>query len=432
MKNIMHIKLLIGFLLLLGKDAIAAPIPSKSPAKILLEGGRLHVGNGQVIENSYIGIENGKITLVKNALAFTLDKSKYDTVVNIAGQEVYPGFFAPNATLGLTEIDAVRATRDFNEVGELNPHIRALIAFNVESNVVATVRTNGVLFAQATPRGGVISGTSSVFRLDGWNWEDAVVKADDGIHLNWPAFMKRTWRETKQNENYKKEINAIRQFFQASKAWADAPEKGKLLDLRYAAMKGLFGGEKRLFIHADHIQELLDVIDFIKEFGISFPVLVGGYDSHLITPQLRDNKVAVMLPRVHSLPAREGDDLHHPFKLPYLLQQAGVLFCLQNEGDMEAMNTRNIPFLAGTARSYGLTTEQAVAAVSLNAAKILGVDKRYGSVEEGKMATLFVSKGDALDMAGNQLTMALVDGRFIDLRNRQTELYEKYKARYAD
>jgi hypothetical protein len=245
MKNIMHIKLLIGFLLLLGKEANAAPIPTKSPAKILLEGGRLHVGNGQVIENSYIGIENGKITLVKNALAYTLDKSKYDTIVNIAGQEVYPGFFAPNATLGLTEIDAVRATRDYNEVGELNPHIRALIAFNVESNVVATVRTNGVLFAQATPRGGVISGTSSVFRLDGWNWEDAVVKADDGIHLNWPTFMKRTWRDTKQNENYKKEINAIRQFFQASKAWADAPEKGKLLDLRYAAMKGLFGGEKR-------------------------------------------------------------------------------------------------------------------------------------------------------------------------------------------
>ena len=127
--------------------------------KILIENGFLHAGNGNTIETASIGIENGKIVHIKNSLTFPVDKQKYDLVIDAAGQHIYPGFFAPNSTLGLTEIDAVRATVDFYEVGEFNPHIRALIAFNVESKVVATVRTNGVLFAQATPRGGAVTGS---------------------------------------------------------------------------------------------------------------------------------------------------------------------------------------------------------------------------------------------------------------------------------
>lgn len=408
--------------------AQAPSVPFKG--KILIENGTLHVGNGMVIEKSYVGVENGKIILVKNALAYTLDKSEYDTIINASGQHIYPGFFAPNSTLGLTEIDAVRATRDFYEVGDYNPHVRSLIAFNVESSVIATVRTNGVLFAQATPRGGVISGASSVFHLDGWNWEDAVLSKDNGIHLNWPRFIHKGWREIKANEKYSDEHTAVKQFFKAAKAYSDNKDKNRKLDLRYESMKNLFSGNQRLYIHANQIQEMLDIIDFAKEFGIKHPVIVGGYDSHLITAQLKDAKIPVMLGRVHDLPQGEADDIHLPFKLPYLLQKAGVQYCLQNEGDMEAMNARNIAFLAGTARTFGLTNEQAVAAISLNSAKIMGMDKMYGSVEEGKQATLFVSKGDALDMSGNQLTTALIDGRFMDLTNRQQQLYDKYKAKY--
>jgi imidazolonepropionase-like amidohydrolase len=400
--------------------------------KILLENGTLHVGTGQVIERSYVVVENGKITLVKNALAYTLDKTSFDTIIDAKGQHIYPGFFAPNSTLGLTEIDAVRATRDFYEVGDYNPHVRSLIAFNAESSVISTVRTNGVLFAQATPRGGVISGASSVFSLDGWNWEDAVRRKDDGIHLDWPKVIHRGWREQKANEKYAEQVNQVKIFFNSAKVYAENNEKSKKLDLRFEAMQNLFKGNKRLYFHANHIQELLDIIDFCKVYDIKFPVIVGGYDSHLLTAQLKDAKIPVMLGRVHDLPQHESDDIHLPFKLPFLLQQAGVLFCLQNAGDMEAMNARNIPFLAGTARTYGLTNEQAVASVTLNSAKILGLEKEYGSIEEGKMATLFISKGDALDMKGNALTTVLVDGKFMDLSNRQQQLYEKYKLKYKE
>lgn len=410
------------FVLLLGLNSQA-----QKERKILLENGTLHVGNGRVIDKSLVGIEGNKIVLVENALAYTYRKSDWDTVINVSGKHIYPGFVAPNSTLGLTEIDAVRATRDFQEVGVFNPHVRALIAFNVESKVIATVRTNGVLLAQATPRGGTISGTSSVMHLSGWNWEDAVAQKDDGIHINWPSSIQgRAAADKKRNEQYEKQKMELTHFFSLAKAYLQRTENTPK-DIRFEAMKSLFEkGEKRVYFHANDIQQLLDIIDFINLFGIAHPVIVGGYDAHLITKQLVDSKIAVMLPRLHSLPEQEEDATNLVYKLPALLQAGGVLFCLQNEGDMEAMNTRNLPFLAGTAMAYGLTEEQAIRSISLSACEIIGIDKNYGSIEKGKNATLFVSNGNALDMRTNQVQLILMNGEIVPLSNSQTELFEKY------
>lgn len=398
-----------------------------SQKNILIENGFLHVGNGSTIETASIGIQDGKITHVKNSLVFSVDKSKYDLVIDAKGQHIYPGFIAPNSTLGLTEIDAVRATLDFNEVGQFNPHIRALIAFNVESKVIATVRTNGVLFAQTTPRGGAIAGSSSLMRLFGLNWEDAVVRKDDGIHVNWPRFINYGYREVKVNEGYKEEINALEVFFDEARNYANAKEKNKKIDIRFESMKLVFEGKQRVYFRADKAQELLDVMNFVKKYNLKYPVIVGGYDAPLILEQLRDSKIPIMLGRVHDLPKVAEDDIHLPFKLPGILQKAGILFCLQNEGDMEAMNTRNLPFLAGHTRTFGLTNEEAVAAISYNAAKIMGMDKDFGSVEVGKSATLFISKGDALDIRGNLITHIFVDGISQSIKNHQDMLYESYK-----
>jgi imidazolonepropionase-like amidohydrolase len=394
--------------------------------KTLLINGFLHVGNGEVIATAAVGIEGTDIVLIKNALAYTINEADWDTIIDVKGQHIYPGFLAPNSTLGLTEIDAVRATRDFYEVGKFNPHIRSLIAFNVESKVVATVRSNGVLFSQATPRGGVISGMSSIMHLGGWNWEDAAVKVDDGIHLNWPSITHYEWSEEgvdkKKNDGYQKDKKEIYDFFQATKSYSE--KNGK--DLRYEATKLVFDTEKRLYIHANTVQELLDVIDFVNHFEIPFPVIVGAYDAHLITERIKDSNIPLMLPRVHSLPNSEDDDIDLPYKLPALLAKAGIKFCLQNEGDMEAMNARNLPFLAGTAMAYGLSEEEAVRSISLNACEIVGIGKKYGSIEVGKKASLFVSKGNALDMRTNQVSLIFMDGNYMDPSNFQTELYRKY------
>ncbi|HLV41624.1 MAG TPA: amidohydrolase family protein [Brumimicrobium sp.] len=402
--------------------------------RILLSKAKIHVGNGRVINQGLVGIQGEDIILVENALTYKLDESKWDTIIDLKGQELYPGFFAPNSTLGLTEVDAVRATRDFHEVGTYNPHIRALIAFNAESEVSTTVKTNGVLYTQATPKGGVISGSSSIMKLEAWNWEDAAVKVDDGIHLNWPATVKGGgwWAEPspkKTNDDYSNQLKEIRIFFEAALSYSKANDE---FDARFEAMRGLFTGEKRLYIHANNLRALLDIIDFKRELKINFPVIIGGYDSYKVADQLKDADIPIILKGGHTLPENEDDPVDLPFRLPVLLQKAGVLFCLQNSGGMETMNTRNIPFLAGTAMAYGLSEEQAISAVTLNTAKIMGVDKIAGSIEVGKKATLFVSTGNALDMRTNNLTLGMIYGEFISLTNLQTKLYEKYKNKYED
>jgi imidazolonepropionase-like amidohydrolase len=405
----------------------------QQPNKILLVNGFLHVGNGETVESALIGIEEGKISMIKNAYAYTIKEEDWDTIIELRGEHIYPGFVAPNNTLGLTEIDAVRATRDYDEVGTYNPHIRSQIAFNVESKVVSTVRTNGVLLSQATPRGGIISGTSAVMKLDGWNWEDATVSANDGIHLNWPATIQGGgwWASPtpkKPNEKYGENKQKIYDFFEMAKAYAEKADPKE--DIRLAAMTECFKGEKRVYIHADELQQLVDVLEFSKHFNLKFPVIVGGYDTYLITEQLRDAKVPVMIQRPHSLPENQEDDVDQTYKLAALLKEGAVKFCIQNEGDMEAMNARNIPFLAGTAMAYGLSEEEAVRSVSLSACEIMGVDKNYGSIEVGKSATLFISKGSALEMMTNKVEVALIDGMFVNLVNFQEKLYLKYKKKY--
>jgi imidazolonepropionase-like amidohydrolase len=408
----------------------------QSGQRILLLNGYLHVGNGETMASAMIGIEAGEIKLIRNSLASSYEASEWDTIIDLKGGHIYPGFVAPNNTLGLTEIDAVRATLDFDEVGSFNPHIRAQIAYNVESTVISTVRSNGILITQSTPRGGIISGSSAVMRMDGWNWEDATIVGEDGIHLNWPRtllnYRQRKDKSDFHDEEYVNRKREIYAFFEMAKAYATtAQSREELFDGRFEAMRDCFKGDKRVYVHANELAQILDIIEFARHFDLKFPVIVGGYDAHLAGRKLADSKIPVMLQRLHSLPEHEDDPIDLPFALPALLKAQDIAFCLQNEGDMEAMNARNLPFLAGTAQTYGLTEEEAVSALSLWPCQIMGIDKRYGSVEQGKSATLFVSTGDALDMRSNHVFLAMIDGKFVDLRNHQSELYEKYRRKYA-
>jgi imidazolonepropionase-like amidohydrolase len=405
---------------------------------ILITNATAHIGNGQVIENSLIGIKDGKITLVANATTAKLDKSAYEEIIDATGKHVYPGLIAPNSTLGLSEIEAVRATNDFREVGTTLPNVRSLIAYNTDSKIIPTVRTNGVLLAQVTPRGGLVSGTSSIMMLDGWNWEDAAYKIDDGIHINWPRIQTRKFLDDdniypgpyEKNKNYNNQVNELKKLFSDAKAYNESQAKDEK-NLRFEAMKGLFNGSQTLFIHVNNVKEIIEAVNFAKANSINKVTLVGGKDSWMVTDLLKTNNISVIVSRVHDLPDRPEDDVDLPFKLPALLQKEGVLFCLNNEGEMEAMGTRNLPFMAGTAAAYGLSKEEALMSVTLNTAKILGIDKTTGSLETGKDATLFISTGDALDMKGNNVERAMIRGNTIDLNNDQKILYEKYKKKYG-
>lgn len=388
--------------------------------------GFAHLGNGKVIENSYIAFKDGKIDLIADATLTKIDLRQFDTTIDISSRHVYPGFIAPNCILGLQEAEAIRATSDYAEVGEYNPHIRSLIAYNAESKILETIKVNGVLYTQSTPRGGIISGMSSVLATDGWNWEDAVIKIDDGIHLNFPHYRAQIHSESSLNEtHYNEQIKSLRAFFEQASAYcktANVDEK----NLRFEAMKEVFNGHRNLYLHADDYKDILFAIPFLKEFKINNIVLVGGRDCYRLTKFLKENQVAVMLNRLHDLPHLSEADIDLIYKTPYLLHKDSVLFCLQNHGDMEAMNARNIPFLAGTAAAYGLTKEEALQSITLNAAKILKVDHLIGSIEIGKLASIIVSSGDVLDMKTSQIILAFVNGKKINLQNFQFDLYNKY------
>lgn len=430
MKKLLVILNLILFYSLYAQRPVPAPKQSKS---VLIIHGTIHIGNGEVINDGLLGFKDGIINEISKYNPDIVNK--YDTIINATNKHIYPGFIAANSGLGLVEIDAVRATRDIAEVGQINPNLRSIIAYNTDSRIIPTVRTNGILLAQITPRSGLISGTSSIVQLDAWNWEDAIIKIDDGIHLNWPnSFIISGWWASnikiKENKNKDKEIEKLYKFF--SDAYAYSKEKiHKEKNLRFEAVKALFNGDKKLFIHVNYVKDIIASVNFAKEFGIKNIVIVGGHDSWKITDFLKKNNVAVLLERTHSLPKTEDEDIDISYKLPSLLSKEGILFGLQGEGDMEQINTRNLPFYAGTAVAYGLDKEKAVESITLNVAKILGIDNKYGSLEKGKNATLFISQGDALEIKTNKVEMAFIDGRKINLSNHQYILYKEYSKKYG-
>ena len=397
----------------------------------LFIGATAHLGNGEVIQNAAISISNGKFDLVADASRIRIDPSAFDTIYKIYGKHIYPSFIVPNTTLGITEIDQVRASHDFNETGGINPNVRSLIAYNTDSKLVKTIRTNGVLIAQVTPRGGLISGQSSIMYLNGENWEDAALKADDGVHINWPnSYYNTGWwaepGETEENKEYENKIIELEKLFSKAKAYESSIN---IIDLKMESMKGLFDGTKNLYIHANSASDILDAIDFSEKHLVRNIIIVGGEDALAIATILVEKNIPVILNRVHRLPKSQDSPVDEPFKQAKELQDAGVLFCLSYEGDMEAMGARNLSFTAGTTIAYGQEYEKAVQSITLNTAKILGIADIVGSIESGKKATFFISSGDALDMRTNNVEQAFINGIAIDLNNHQKELFEKYRNR---
>ena len=413
--------------------AWAQPTPGAEQSRsMLILGATAHLGTGDVLEDCAVGFRDGKIDYVGRS--FQVNRQKYDDIVDATGQHLYPGFIVTNTTLGLQEIGAVRATQDQYEVGTFRPNVRSVIAFNTDSEIPPTVRTNGVLMGQITPRGGVVSGSSGVVHFDGWNWEDAAMVMVDGIHLNWPSTHHRHRSDGKvdiqRRKTYDQQKHEIERFFGEAQAYAAAP-RGSVTDVRHEGMRGLFDGSLCLYVHTNDARAITEAVHFKRDLGIERMAIVGGYDAYLVADLLRENDVAVMLQSVHSLPRFADDDVDLPFKLPKLLMDEGLTVALQVDKRMTEMNSRNLPFYAGTARAYGLTEEQAIQALTRNPARILGIEDQVGTLERGKVATMFLSEGDALDMRTNSLTHAWIEGRDLDLDNRQRQLYRKFQTKYG-
>ncbi|NME67316.1 amidohydrolase family protein [Flammeovirga aprica] len=415
-----------GLLLSINANA-QVPTPAKAQSKgVVLKGGEIHDGLGKVIPNAVIAFNEGKITFIGESFS----DDSYE-VIDISGQKVYPGFVLPTSELGLVEIEAVSASNDNYETGKINPEVRSVIAYNTDSHVIPTVRSNGVLVEQVMPKGGIFSGRSSVVQLDAWNWEDALIKENDAQHLRWPRkYYSPSWTSPEKgliiSKSYHQQVALIEKTLRDAEAYSQG-EPTPVPDFPLEAMKELFSGKEQLFIHVDEAKSIVEAVKLAQKYNVKNVVVVGGTDAWLVADFLKSNAIPVLMTDVHSLPVREQDDVDLPYKRAKLLQDAGLIVGLTHSSPS---NSRNLPFYAGTVAAYGVEKEDALKMITSNTAKILGIEKQYGSLEVGKSATIIVSEGDVLDMRTSKINHAFIDGRQIDLNNKHSMLYKKFKGKY--
>jgi imidazolonepropionase-like amidohydrolase len=402
--------------------------PQQKP--IALVGGRVFTVSHGTIDNCTVIFDRGRITAVGPDVPIPPTAERIDC----RGKNIYPGLFAPHTTLGLIEIEAVRATRDVAEVGTFNPNVRADVAYNPDSEVIPTVRSNGILVAAVVPDGGLVSGIASIMQLDGWTREDIALRRTAAVVVNFPslATYRAPWirrSPAQQRRDAEQQIEKLYEFFRQAQMYARAAREGLAehkRDLRFEALRSVFDGTVPVLIRCWEYKQILRAIEFAQHFGVR-AILVGCSDAWRCTDAIKASGYPVILGRVHSLPMRDEEAYDMPYRLPSILAEAGIPFAIADAGFWQQ---RNLPFQAGTAVAFGLSHEAALRAITLTPAEIFGVADRIGSIDVGKDATLVVSSGDILDVLGNRIELAFVQGRRVSLESKHTRLAEKYRTRY--
>ena len=409
---------------------------SSQAETILLSGATVHTVSGETLSPGNVLIRDGKIVAVGAKAS-----AKADKTVDLAGQHLYPGFILPSTTLGLQEISAVRATRDFREVGTYTPDVQSWLSVNPDSELLPVARANGITHFLPIPSGGIVTGTSGLMQLGGWTIEDMVVKRQVAMHVFWPSMNLRVNDGDKnkakpvdqQVKDRRERIKAIDDFFEEARAYAKTRANGgksKPADVvpAWEAMLPVVDGKIPVFIHADELREIKAAVTWASGLSLK-SVIVGGRDSWKVASFLATNSVPVIFEHVFTQPSTDTESYDSHFRAASILQKAGVRFAFSEGMESSgAYNARNLPYSAAQSVAFGLPAEAALKAITLAPAQILGVDKRIGSIEKGKDATLFASDGDILDIRSH-VTRMWIEGKEASLESRHTRLYEKYKAR---
>lgn len=408
------------------------PVPAKKQEKpIALIGGTIHTVTNGTIENGTIVFDNGKITQVGKNVVIPAGAEKID----VTGKHVYPGLINAASTAGLQEIESIRATVDTRETGSINPNVRTEIAVNPESEIIPTIRANGITLSHLIPSGGLIAGRTSVIMMDGWTNEEMTLYAPAGMYVNWPSMsVSRSpyvrLSEEEQTKNILKNLSDLRSAFDDARAYLQAKKSDPSnhpTDVRWEAMAGVFAKEIPLIVKADDIRQIRSAVLFAKEHDIRL-IIHGGRDAWTVTSLLKENNVPVIVGPIFDLPAKRWDGYDSPFTPPKKLYDAGIPFAISGEG-LETMGERSLGFQAATAAAYGLPREEALRSVTISAARILGIEQSAGSLELGKDATIIVTTGDPLEILTN-VEMEYIQGKKTDLRSRHTQLWKKYEEKY--
>jgi imidazolonepropionase-like amidohydrolase len=400
-------------------------------------GGTVHPVSGPEIANGTILVDGAKITAVGSGIAVPSGA----VVVDCKGKHVYPGFVHANTVLGLAEISTIQGSDDTQESGNLNPNQRAEVMYNPDSDFLPVTRLNGVTTVLSIPGGGAIRGTSALMHLDGWTAEDITVRAPVALHVTWPnmtpihAFFILTSDE-EQNKQRDEAIKAIGDAFDDARAYWTArdAEAGKGVpkhddDVRWDAMRKVLKGEIPVMFHCDALAQIRAVLRFCDQQKLTNVILLGGYDSWRIADELKRRNIAVIVGGTLETPNRGYESYDEAFTLPARLSRAGVRFAIADEGGSFAeANARNVPYHAAMAAAFGLDHDEALKAVTLYPAQILGAGDKIGSIDVGKLADLQITDGDPL-LVATHCEQVVVNGKLVPMESRQTRLFHKYDSR---
>lgn len=420
-----------------GAQDLGVPAPAQA-APVLIIGGTVHTVTDGVIEGGGVLFQDGVISdvLTPEDLA-VFDPPAGTEFLAASGKHVYPGLVAVNTAIGLVETSSVRATRDANETGDATPEVRASIALNPDSTLIPVTRAGGVLVVGVLPTGGRVPGRAAAVRLDGWTSEDLAIEQDAALVLDWPAVrVAHRWfivdSPQDQGEQIRQSLAEIDELFDAAEAYAEMDKAERAEDLRLQAMEPYVdpsverAQKKPIFVLADDLDEIVSAVTWAAARGYRV-TLVGGRDSTMCADLLKTHGVGVALSGVHRLPRRDDSAYDETFSLPARLAELGVPFAM-GSSDRDG-NVRNLPHEAGLAIRHGLPEEDALRAITLTPAEMLGIGDRYGSIETGKSATLIVTDGDVFEVT-TTVRAAFIDGRTVSLETKQTELRDKYMEKY--
>lgn len=410
----------------------------------------VHTVSGDTLSPGAVHVRDGKIVAVSRQFRVVGAK-----VVDLKGLHLFPGLIASSTSLGLIEIDAVRASRDMVETGDYHPEVRSWLSVNPDSELLPVVRANGITHFVATPQGGVVSGQSALLALDGWGIEEPVVKAPVALHLTWPRVdLDTTPRERLANpsqwkslddqaKDRAKKFRELDDFFAEARAYSKAKQaaangaaSSKLIPA-WEAMLPFVRGELPLVVHADDARQIKAAVQWAVTNKFKL-ILAGGRDAWMHADMLATNKVPVIWERTFNMggalsASTPRDTLAYDthFAAPAKLHAAGVKVIFNESlGGDAASTTRNLPYSAAQAVAFGLPRAEALRGITLYPAQALGVADRLGSIEAGKDATFFAATGDILD-ARAQVKRMWIAGREASLDSRHTRLFEKYNARPA-
>ncbi len=401
-------------------------IPGKKQASpILLKGGTLHTVTDGVKTNHDLLIVDGKISQIGQGLS----TESNTRVIDVTGKQIYPGLIGLSTNVGLVEIGAVRATRDNVETGRATPEVKAHVAYNADSEIIPTLRSHGITHVQVAPGGSGLNGQSSLMQLDAWNWQDAITKANTGMHLRWPSVgINKSWWERrppeKQKEANQKAAKQLFETFEQIKAYAKARggNSSQAIDVRWEAMLPVLEGKMPLFVHANDYRQIEQAVFFADKEKLKI-VIVGGRDADKAANLLSSRNIPVVYTSPWGRTWRSDEAMDRAYATPARLEALGINYSLAVEGNW---TVRNLAFAAGQSMAYGATEQAALRSITLEPAKTLGLDAMMGSISVGKQANLVVSGGDLFDHLTHQVELLLIDGREVDLDNRHKRLYRKY------